>query len=199
MTLLIATHNAGKLREYRALLAHLGVELRWLAQVADAPAVDETGNSYLANARAKAQALAAHTGLPALADDSGLEVDALGGAPGVRSARFAADAIQGALPGDERANLTLLLERLRGVPHERRSARFRCTIVVAHPGGRELIADGTCEGLITSVPRGGAGFGYDPVFFHPALGRTFAELTAAEKNQVSHRARAVGQLRRTWW
>jgi XTP/dITP diphosphohydrolase len=197
--LLIATQNAGKLREYRALLGDLEVELRSLADVVAAPPVDEVGDTYLANARAKAQAVAAHCGLPALADDSGLEVDALGGAPGVRSARFAADAIPGGVPGDERANLALLLERLRGVPDERRGARFRCTIVVAHPDTSELVAEGSCEGVITPAPRGSAGFGYDPVFFYPPLGRTFAELTPAVKDQVSHRARAVERLRRHWW
>lgn len=199
MILLIATHNAGKRREYRALLGDLDIELRSLADIVGAPMVDEVGDTYLANARAKAQALAAHTGVAALADDSGLEVDALDGAPGVRSARFAADAILGAVPGDDRANLALLLERLRRVPDERRSARFRCTIVVAHPDGRELVADGTCEGVIAAAPRGSAGFGYDPVFVYPPLGRTFAELTAAEKDRVSHRAKAVEQLRRNWW
>jgi XTP/dITP diphosphohydrolase len=196
--LLIATHNAGKLREYRALLGDLDVELRSLADAGAAPTVDEAGDTYLANARAKARALAAHCRLPALADDSGLEVDALAGAPGVRSARFAADAAPGG-PGGDRANLALLLERLRGVPDERRGARFRCTIVVAHPDGRELVAEGTCEGLITTAARGRAGFGYDPVFLYPPLGRTFAELTPAEKDGVSHRARAVEQLRRVWW
>jgi XTP/dITP diphosphohydrolase len=189
--LVIATGNAGKLREYRALLADLDLELRSLDQVADAPAVEEHGDTYLANARVKAHALAAHCQLPALADDSGLEVDALGGLPGVHSARFAADA---GLPSGDQANLSLLLERMRAVPDQRRTARFRCVIVVAWPDGRELVAEGTCEGLIIRVPRGSGGFGYDPVFLYPPAQRTFAELPADEKDRVSHRARAVERL-----
>jgi XTP/dITP diphosphohydrolase len=193
--LVVATQNAGKLREYRALLADPGLELRSLSEVGDAPDVAEIGDTYLINARAKAHALAAHCRLPALADDSGLEVDALGGAPGVRSARFASDAALPLHPSADAANRALLLERLRGVPDERRSARFRCVIVVAHPDGRELVAEGSCEGLIVQTARGSGGFGYDPVFLYPALQRTFAELTAAQKDRVSHRAQAVRRLR----
>jgi XTP/dITP diphosphohydrolase len=182
--LVIATQNAGKLREYRALLDGLGLELR----AADAPQVEETAETYVGNARAKARAVAAHTGCPALADDSGLEVDALGGAPGVRSARFAAR-------GGDAANTALLLERLSATPPGGRTARFRCAIVVVRADGAELIADGVCEGRITEAPRGTGGFGYDPVFFYPPLGRTFAELSSEEKDAVSHRARAVAALR----
>jgi XTP/dITP diphosphohydrolase len=193
--LVVATSNAGKLREYRALLDGLDLELRSLAEIADPPAVEETAATYLANARAKAHALATHTGLPALADDSGLEVDALGGAPGVRSARFAADAIWRTTPTDDRANIAYLLGRMRKAPEGRRAARFRCVIVVAHRDGRELVADGRCEGVITTDPRGSGGFGYDPVFFYPPLERTFAEISPAEKGRISHRACAVEQLR----
>jgi XTP/dITP diphosphohydrolase len=193
--LVVATGNAGKLREYRALLGDLGVDLQALADVAGAPAVAEDGTTYLANARAKAHALAKHCALPALADDSGLEVDALGGGPGVRSARFAADAMHRREPTDDRTNVAFLLGRLRGLAGHRRGARFRCVIVVAHPDGRELVAEGTCEGAISDAPRGNAGFGYDPVFFYPPLARTFAELQPAEKERVSHRAQAVDLLR----
>jgi len=193
--LVVATQNAGKLREYRALLADLGIELRSLSDVGDAPDVAEIGDTYLTNARAKACALAAHCRLPALADDSGLEVDALGGAPGVRSARFASDAGRALHSSVDAANRALLLERLRGVPDQRRTARFRCVIVVAHPDGRELVAEGSCEGSIVQTPRGSGGFGYDPVFLYPPLQRTFAELTAEEKDRVSHRALAVERLR----
>ena len=190
MILVAATGNAGKLGELRALLAGLPIALRSLADYPDAPAVVEDGDSFLANARLKAHAVARHSGEAALADDSGLEVDALDGMPGVRSARFAADA--GAGCGDA-ANLDLLLERLLEVPAERRTARFRCALVIARPDGRELIADGTCEGVIAEFPRGHGGFGYDPVFLFGD--RTFAEMTAAEKERVSHRAAAMASLR----
>jgi XTP/dITP diphosphohydrolase len=196
-TLVVATTNAGKVRELRALLGDLGIELRSLADHPGAPAGAETAETYLDNARIKAHALAAHTGLAALADDSGLEVDALGGAPGVRSARFAADANLAPSGEPDRDNVALLLDRLRGVPEERRGARFRCAIVVATVDGRELAAEGTCEGVIALAPRGTRGFGYDPVFVYPPLGRTFAELSADEKQRVSHRVRAVEVLRPT--
>lgn len=188
-TLLVATRNAGKFREFRALLADLPIQLFDLRAFPAAPDVEETGDSYLVNARAKAVALARFIGLPTLADDSGLEVAALGGAPGVQSARFA---------GPEQAsdrNIALLLERLRGVPQERRGARFRCVVVVAQPDGRELVGEGTCEGFITTEPHGMGGFGYDPVFYYPPLKSTFAELAEEEKNRISHRARACAQIR----
>ena len=194
MILVVATANPGKLREYESLLDGLGLELRAAAALAGAPRVDETADTYLDNARAKAHALARYSGCAALGDDSGLEVDALGGAPGVRSARFAADAGRAAA-GDDAANRALLLERLRDTPDPERGARFRCVIVVAHPDGRELVAEGTCAGVITRAPRGAGGFGYDPLFFYPPLSRTFAELTTAEKDRVSHRAAAVQSLR----
>jgi XTP/dITP diphosphohydrolase len=193
--LVVATANAGKLREFRALLGDLGIELRSLLDVADVPTIAEDGDTYLANARAKAHAVAAHCGVPALADDSGLEVDALGGAPGVRSARFAADAMHRHAPTDDRTNVAFLLGRLRGLTDDRRAARFRCVIVVAHPDGRELVAEGVCEGIIAQAPDGAGGFGYDPVFVCPPLARTFAELAPEEKDRVSHRAQAVAQLR----
>jgi XTP/dITP diphosphohydrolase len=193
--LVVATNNAGKLREYRALLGDLDLELRALADIPGAPEVAEDGDTYLANARRKAHALAAHTQLPALGDDSGLEVDALGGGPGVRSARFAADAMGRPGPSDDRTNVALLLGRLRRTPDGHRSARFRCVIVVARPDGSELVADGTCDGFITHTARGHDGFGYDPVFLFPALERTFAEISAAEKDAVSHRAHAIAALR----
>ncbi len=192
MTLVLATANAGKVRELRALLADLDIPIRTLAEFAGGPSVAETAPSYLGNARAKAHAVASFCGLPALADDSGLEVAALGGAPGVRSARFAADAL--GETGDH-ANTALLLSRLEGVPDARRTARFRCVVVVARADGAELSAEGVCEGRIASAPTGDAGFGYDPVFVYPPLGRTFAELTADEKDRVSHRAHAIAQLK----
>jgi len=186
--LVIATRNPGKLREYAALFADSPVVLRDLAGFPAAPEVAEDHTTYLGNARDKALSLARFTGLPALADDSGLEVDALDGEPGVRSARYAGN---GATDHD---NVALLLERLRGVPVERRQARFRCVIVVAQPSGALLTSEGTCEGWITTEPRGCAGFGYDPVFYFPPAGRTFAEMEPDEKNRVSHRASACERL-----
>jgi XTP/dITP diphosphohydrolase len=192
---LLATANPGKLRELRELLAGLDLELRGLADYPGAPIAAEDADTYLANARAKAAALAAHSGLPALADDSGLEVDALGGRPGVRSARFADDAGKPGSGDTDADNRSLLLERLRDVPEPARGARFRCVIAVVRPEGRELSAEGVCEGVIATAPRGSGGFGYDPLFFYPALARTFAELSQAEKQRVSHRANAIAALR----
>lgn len=190
MILVAATGNAGKLRELRALLADPAITWRSLADYPELPPIVEDGDTFLANARRKAHAVARHTGLAALADDSGLVVDALGGLPGVRSARFAADA--GASAGDA-ANVALLLDRLREVAPERRAAHFHCCIVVARPDGRDLVAEGRCDGAIAAAPRGSGGFGYDPVFLFGA--RTFAEMDAAEKDRVSHRAHAVATLR----
>lgn len=190
MILVAATANAGKLRELQALLAEPAITWRSLADYPALPPIDEDGDTFLANARLKAHAVARHAGLPALADDSGLCVDALGGLPGVRSARFAADA--GAGSGDA-ANVALLLARLRGVPPPARTAHFACAIVVAHPDGRELVAEGRCDGRIADAPRGRGGFGYDPVFLFGD--RTFAEMSVAEKDRVSHRARAIAALR----
>lgn len=187
--LVIATRNAGKRREFAELLAGLPVEVVDLSAFPDAPDVPEDAATYEANARAKAEAIARHTGLPALADDSGLEVDHLGGEPGVRSARYA---------GPDRSdshNLALVLERLRSVPEPRRTARFRCVIVVARPDGASMVAEGTCEGRIAAEPSGDRGFGYDPIFFFEKAGRTFAEMDPAEKNRRSHRAAACENLR----
>jgi XTP/dITP diphosphohydrolase len=187
--LLIATANPGKLREFGELLAGVPVTLQSLIGHPDAPVVPEDGSTYLENARAKALAVARWSGRPALGDDSGLEVDALGGAPGIHSARYA-----GATQ-DSAANLVTLLAALAGVPDARRTARFRCVLVVARPDGQTLVAEGTCEGRITPAPSGSGGFGYDPVFYYPPAGMTFAALPAAVKNHVSHRARACAQLR----
>ena len=181
-----ATTNEGKLRELRRLLADTGVEVRSLADVPDAPAVVEDGATFAANARKKALACARHCGLPALADDSGLEVDALGGAPGVRSARYAGE------DADDAANVAKLLAAMRDVAAPDRRARFRCAIVLALPTGATVL--GSCEGRITCEPRGEGGFGYDPVFLYEPEGKTFAELAPDTKNRVSHRARALAAL-----
>jgi XTP/dITP diphosphohydrolase len=153
------------------------------------PEVEETGSTYLENARMKAEATAAALGVPALADDSGIEVDALGGRPGSRSARFAGDDAT-----DER-NLEELIRALKGVPGSGRTARYRCVAVLAIPGGRELHAEGVCEGTLVSKPRGARGFGYDPIFVPAGWDQTMAELTDEEKDRISHRGRALRALR----
>lgn len=191
--LMLATGNPGKVRELRDLLAlHLDLTSAALLTPRDWPAplpdVDETGATFAENARLKAEALAAATGLPALADDSGLCVDALGGAPGLYSARWA-----GAGASDADRNTKLLLA-LADVPPERRTAQFICAIALALPSGRTVLAEGVCAGLILDTPCGADGFGYDPLFLLPAAGRTMAELTAEEKNRLSHRALAISRL-----
>lgn len=188
--LLVATRNRAKLRELTALLVdgHSGFGLRGLDAFPDAPIVEESGATYLANAELKAHALARHANLPALADDSGLEVDALHGAPGVRSARFAGE------HASDADNIALLLDRLRGVPLPQRTARFRALIAIVHPNGIGVFAEGTCEGVIAEATTGSGGFGYDPIFYYPPLARTFAEIDAATKNRISHRAQACQRL-----
>jgi len=187
LPLIVATRNSGKAREFSLLLAGLPLRLETLEAHPEAPQVDEDGQTYLANAEAKAVAVARACGVPALADDSGLEVDALGGQPGVRSARFSTMG--------ERGNVERVLAELRSVPETKRTARFRCVLIVARPDGCTISAEGTCEGTIAFAPAGTDGFGYDPVFVDPESGRTFAELPADRKNQISHRARACAALR----
>jgi len=183
----LATFNRDKARELQALLALPGLELRPLADWPEAKAPEEDGATLADNARLKARAALARTGWPAIADDTGLEVDALQGAPGVHAARYAGP---GATYAD---NVAKLLRSLAGVPRERRTARFRTVCIAAYPDGRELLAEGILEGHILEAGRGSGGFGYDPVFAL-ADGRSLAELPAAEKNAVSHRAQAVREL-----
>ena len=186
----LATFNRDKARELEALLAQPGLTLVSLAEFPDAVAPEENGASLLDNALIKAAAALRVAGLPAIADDTGLEVDALGGAPGIHAARYA---------GPEATyadNVRLLLERLAGVPLERRGARFRTVCLALFPDGTRPVGEGTLAGRITTVPRGSHGFGYDPVFELPALGLTLAELPEAEKNAISHRARAARDLAR---
>jgi XTP/dITP diphosphohydrolase len=182
--LLIATRNPGKLVELRSLLAgKLPLEVLPLPE--GAPEVEETGSTFVENARLKVQSLVAWSSEWALADDSGLEVDALGGAPGVCSSRYAG-------PGAQDADrIAKLLEALREVPPEQRTARFRCVTAVGAPDGRIWTADGTCEGVIATEPRGDHGFGYDPVFYLPLYHATMAELALEVKNRISHRAHAL--------
>ncbi|HJZ88408.1 MAG TPA: RdgB/HAM1 family non-canonical purine NTP pyrophosphatase [Polyangia bacterium] len=185
MKLAAATRNRHKLAELDALVAGLEVEL-----LPSRLEVEETGASFEDNAVLKARAVAAASGHWALGDDSGLEVDALGGAPGVHSARYAGQ------PCDDAANNAKLLAALREVPAEKRSARFRCVLALASPEGELHTASGVCEGRIGWAPRGSGGFGYDPLFEVAGQGgRTMAELLLEEKNRLSHRARALAALR----
>ncbi|MDS4041480.1 MAG: RdgB/HAM1 family non-canonical purine NTP pyrophosphatase [Candidatus Competibacter sp.] len=187
--IVLATGNPGKVREFSSALAELKVEIV-PQSVFGVPEVEETGLTFVENAILKARNAASHTGLPALADDSGLAVDALGGAPGIYSSRHA-----GAGAGD-RANIDKLLNELRGIPEERRTARFVCVLALLHHSAdpTPLICQGIWEGLILAEPRGAGGFGYDPVFFVPGENRTAAELDLAVKNRLSHRGRALVQL-----
>jgi XTP/dITP diphosphohydrolase len=187
--LILATGNPGKVRELRALLAGIPFEIRTLADYPPFETQAESGTTYEANALIKARAAAAHTGVLALGDDSGIEVDALGGLPGVRSARFGGSGL------DDRGRVAHLLGRIDRVPDDDRGARFVCVIALVAPDGTETLVEGTCEGRITRGPRGAGGFGYDPVFFYPPLGGTFGELSDAQKAVVSHRGRAAAAAR----
>lgn len=184
--LVVATKNEGKVREFRALLADLSLEL---LSAGDMPDVEETGTTFSENAELKARAAAEWSGEWALADDSGLEVDGLGGGPGVYSNRFA-----GENTTEEQRNQKLL-ELLAHTPPEARTARYRAVVAVAAPDGRVWLYDGVCEGVITDEARGDNGFGYDPHFLVPEYGRTMAELDPVTKNRISHRGRALQAAR----
>ena len=190
MRLLVATANAAKLREFEAGLSKHGIEVVGLAALSDTTPVEETGATFLENARLKAEGYSRRTDLPVLADDSGLEVDALEGRPGVLSARFGGPQLS------DTARCRAVLKGLIDVPDERRTARFRCVLALAR--GRRTLSthEGSVEGRILRELRGKNGFGYDPIFFHPETGRTFAELTPEEKEAVSHRGRALAALTR---
>jgi len=190
LDLVLATFNRGKIRELSALLAAPGRRLRSLSEFAGALPPAERGGSLLENARLKADAALRLAGLPAIADDTGLEVDALDGGPGLRSARFAGE------DASDAANVALLLERMHSVAPGRRGARFRTVCVARFPDGSERVGEGFLEGAITLAPRGAGGFGYDPVFEVAGMGLTLAELDEASKNAISHRARAARALAR---
>jgi XTP/dITP diphosphohydrolase len=187
----LATRNPHKIRELSRICDDWPVE--WVSvqnhDPAAFPDVDETGQTYLDNALLKARSVAQALRLPALADDSGIEVDALGGSPGPRSARFA-----GADASDER-NLAELIRAIRGVPAAGLTARYRCVVVLAEPSGEPIHAEGLCEGTLITKPRGSDGFGYDPIFIPVGWERTMAESTPAEKDRISHRGRALRALR----
>ncbi|MBR8660818.1 MULTISPECIES: XTP/dITP diphosphatase [Brevibacillus] len=184
----LATRNKGKVKEFNSLFAELGWEGISLDAFEGVPEVVEDGDTFEANALKKATTIATYLNMPAVGDDSGLEVDALGGRPGVYSARYA-----GEHASDEQ-NWRKLLDELRGVPAQQRTARFRCVLVLAEPGKEPVVAQGTCEGVIAEAPEGTNGFGYDPVFYLPDKGVTMAQLPPEEKNRISHRAMAMGNL-----
>jgi XTP/dITP diphosphohydrolase len=183
--LLLATTNRGKAAEYQSLLKGLDLELVTLDQVGISQEAPENYATFEENARSKAGFYAALSGLLTLADDSGLEVDALGGEPGVRSSRYAGD---NATDADR---VAFLLNKLKGIPCEKRSARFRCVIAVAERSGKMYTVEGECRGCIAMEPRGESGFGYDPVFYLPEYGKTIAEVAPEIKNEISHRGRAA--------
>ncbi len=187
--LLLATSNPGKIREYRLLLDGIGYEITTLPEQGIEEVVPEVANTYEENALLKAVTYAKLTQLLTLADDSGLEVDILNGEPGARSARFAGQAASDA------QKVNTLLARLDGVPWEARTARFKCVIAISTPEGKTEICYGECRGIIALEPKGTNGFGYDPIFFLPELGKTMAELPLQTKNQISHRARASQKAR----
>ncbi len=185
MQFVLASHNQKKLRELREILGGLGIEVVPLPD--DAPVPEETGDTFEENAHIKAQSAAAFTGLPALADDSGLCVDALGGAPGVHSARYCEGT-----DGDRNA---LLLQNMAG--QDNRACRFVCVAACVFPDGRSFTVRGECQGVLLRQSQGQGGFGYDPLFFVPEFGCTFADLAPADKNRISHRGRALRQLAET--
>ena len=189
MRIVGATGKRGKLQELETMLGPLGVEIKSMADYPDISDVLEDGETFVENASKKAREVASATGEVALADDSGLEVDFLNGAPGVYSARFAGE------EKDDRANNEKLLMLLEGVPPEKRGARFRCVVALALPEGRVVTTEGACEGEIGYHPQGEGGFGYDPLFYVPSLGKTFAQLDMTEKNLISHRGKAFEQAR----
>ncbi len=189
MKVVLASKNPHKLVEIEKILAPLGIELVLESQLGVDIEVEETGTTFEENSLLKAKTVMEATGLPALADDSGIAVDALNGAPGVYSARYGFDDSL-----DDWGRLLLLLKNTENVPDDQRQAQFVCVITLAYPDGRTIQVRGEAHGLLTRQAIGEGGFGYDPIFYYPPLGRTFAQLRPEEKNQVSHRARALQAL-----
>ncbi len=186
MTIVLATGNQGKLKEFRELLKDFPVELKCLKDFGPIPPVVEDGETFDDNAYKKASFTAKVLGIPAISDDSGLVVEALNGAPGVHSARYAGD------NATDKDNIQKLLAELQGETN--RKAAFQCVLSIAVPSGPALTYEGRCEGKITTEPKGDSGFGYDPVFYYPDFGKTFAEADMAEKNNISHRGRALAEV-----
>jgi len=189
---IIATKNKGKASEFQALLAKKGVAVKTLLDFPNSPDVEETGSTFAENARLKAEAIARFFQAIVIADDSGLSIDALGGKPGVYSARYAGE------EKDDEANIAKVLKEMEGIPFEKRTARFHCALAISVPNGFTTIVEGTCEGYIAEAPKGENGFGYDPIFYVPQKGKTMAELTKEEKNNISHRAVALAKLEKQW-
>jgi XTP/dITP diphosphohydrolase len=185
----LATRNRGKIEEIKEVLTDVGLLIYSLNDFPGATRVEEDGRDFRENALKKARYTVHFTGKLAVADDSGLEVDALGGKPGVFSARFAGEM------ATDRENNRKLIEELEGLPQEGRGASFRCVLALVEPSGQEIVIEEECRGLIVHQERGAGGFGYDPLFFFPPLNKTFAELTREEKNRVSHRGKALKKLR----
>ena len=184
--IVLATKNAGKVKEFQQLLKNFPVEIKNLNDFGPIPEVEEDGATFDDNAYKKASFTAKVLGLPAIADDSGLVVEALDGAPGVRSARFAGE------NATDKENIEKLLHEMEGISN--RKAAFECVISIAVPSGPALTYEGRCEGEITVKPEGTSGFGYDPIFYYPEYGKTFAEISGEEKNRVSHRGRALQEV-----
>jgi XTP/dITP diphosphohydrolase len=188
MEILIATKNIGKIKEFKGMFESIGHNVKSLIDFPDITEIEETGTTFEENAIIKASELSRITGKIVISDDSGLEVDALNGEPGVYSARYA-----GNNKNDE-DNINLVLEKLKGVPTEKRTARFISVIAVVFPNGSTETFKGICEGIITEEKKGNEGFGYDPIMYIPKLNRTMAELTKDEKNQISHRGNALRKM-----
>lgn len=189
MKILIATKNIGKVREFQAMFKDFGIEVISLLDIKNSPDVEETGVTFEENAIIKAEAICSIMNIPVIADDSGLEVDALEGRPGVYSARYA-----GSEKSDE-ANMDKVLNELKGIAEPNRTARFVCALAFARPDKKTFVVRGTCEGEILSERRGNEGFGYDPIFYLPRLDCSMAELSKEEKNNISHRAVALQKLK----
>ena len=183
--ILLGSKNKGKIQEFQEAFEDSQIEILSLNDFPDCPDAPETGNSFEENASQKALFYQEFTGLPSLADDSGIEVDALGGAPGIYSARYAGE------PANDLANNRKLLENLEGIPSEKRTGRFVCVLALAKNGQIVQLSRGTAEGIVLEAPRGENGFGYDPLFFVPNLKKTMAELSITEKRQISHRGEAL--------
>lgn len=190
MKVVLASHNQKKMVEMKAILSQMGVEVLSQAEVGVDLEPEETGTTFEENARIKARAVMEAAGLPAIADDSGLMVDALNGEPGVYSARYGGEGL------DDTGRWQLLLKNMAG--EENRACKFVSVICCAFHDGGEVMARGECPGILAQGPSGDGGFGYDPIFYLPQLGKTMAQLTPAEKNQISHRARALAGFQKEW-